>query len=122
MDDATLEKIADFIQKHAPHYTDRELLKEYILRHFEFKTAFVMQDGEAIAAVCRWNVSEDGMVAEILDLYIDEKLRGKKIIQQFLQKGLWIFPSVKYIRFERFMKYPNKEKSLIPVEKILKRR
>jgi GNAT superfamily N-acetyltransferase len=122
LNDATLNKIADFIQRYAPHYTDRELLKEYILKHWEFKTAFVMMDGEEIAAVCRWNISDDGKVAEILDLYIDEKFRGKKIIQMFLQKGLWIFPQVKYIRFERFMKYPNREKSLIPIEKVLKRR
>lgn len=120
MDDATLNKIADFIQKHAPHYTNRELLKEYILRHWEFKTAFVMQDGDRIVAVCRWNINDN--IADILDLYIDEKFRGKKIIQLFLQKGLWIFPQVKYIRFERFMKYPNREKSLIPIEKVLKRR
>jgi len=115
-----LNKIIDFIQKNAPHYTDRELLKEYILKHWEFKTAFVMQDDEDVIAVCRWNI--EGNIADILDLYIDKDFRGKRIIQQFLQKGLWIFPQVKYIRFERFMKYPNREKSLIPVDKILKRR
>ena len=76
-----------------------------------------MKDGEEIVAVCRWNINDN--IADILDLYIKEEYRGKRIIQQMLQRGEWLFPQVKKIKFERFMKYGGR-KSEIPVEKILK--
>ena len=82
-----------------------------------------MKDGEEIVAVCRWNIEngekENEQVANILDLYIKEEYRGKKIIQQMLARGVWLFPQVKKIKFERFMKYGGR-KSEIPVNKILR--
>jgi len=82
-----------------------------------------MKDGDTIVGVCRWNIEngekENEQVANILDLYIKEEYRGKKIIQQMLQRGVWLFPQVKKIKFERFMKYGGR-KSEIPVNKILK--
>jgi len=43
-----------------------------------------MKDGEEIVAVCRWNINDD--IADILDLYIKEEYRGKKIIQHMISK------------------------------------
>jgi len=114
-----IDKIADFIQREAPHYTDRELVKEYIKLHFQYKTAFVMKDGDDVIAICRWNLNGD--TADILDLYIDKKYRGKRIIQQMLERGKWLFPEVKYISFVREKKYPSKDRSFIEIDKILKR-
>jgi hypothetical protein len=119
--DKELDKVIDFIQKYAPQYQDREKIREYTLEHFNYKTTFVgLDDNKEVTFVCRWNI--DGDVADILDLYIREDYRNKKLIQQLLQRGIWIFPMVRFIRFERNKKYPNREKSLIPVEKILKER
>ena len=53
------EKIIDFIQRYAPHYTDKDKLREYILKHIEYKTFFVMKDGDTIVGVCRWNINDD---------------------------------------------------------------
>jgi N-acetylglutamate synthase-like GNAT family acetyltransferase len=114
-----LDKIADFIQKYNPTYKDRDSLIEYLKQHFEYKTAFVMYDNDKIVAVCRWNIN--GEVADILDLYIHEDYRRHRIIQQMLFKGHWMFPQAKFIRFERQVKYPDREHSVIPIDKILKR-
>ena len=123
MSDMELDRIVSFIQEHNPSYTAKDTLREYIKKHFEYKTGFVFYDNENnIVAVCRWNISKDGTIADILDLYIRKDWRFKHIIQQMLRKGLWIFPKVMFIRFERRKKYPWKDKVLIPINKILKRR
>jgi GNAT superfamily N-acetyltransferase len=115
-----LNKIVDFIQKYAPQYKDRELIKEYITLHLEYKTFFVVYDGEEVAAVCRWNI--DGGRATILDFYVREDWRNKDLIRQLLQKGLWLFPQVMEIGFERGMRDNDKGIRFYKVSKILKRR
>lgn len=120
IEETELQKIAEFFLKYSRYDTDLETVKKYIQIHFDHKTAFVIKDGEDIVAVCRWNI-DDPKVAEILDLYIREDFRGKKIIQIMLERGLWLFPTVKAIKFERQKKYPGREYRTIPVEKILKR-
>ena len=117
MDEKSLNKIADFIHKYAPQYTDREKLKEYILKHFEYKTAFVGEENGEITFVCRWNI--EGDTAVILDLYIREDYRNKNLVKQLLAKGIWLFPMVKKIKFERFVKYGGRMREL-SVDKIFK--
>ena len=121
IDEKELQKIAEFFLKYSGYLVDIEIAKSYILKHYEFKTAFVGHDDEGeIIFVCRWNINGD--TAEILDLYIREDYRGKKIIQQLLKQGIWVFPEVKRIKFERQKKYPGREFHTISVEKILKER
>ena len=121
IDEKSLNKIADFIQKYAPQYTDRDKLKKYILKHYEFKTAFVGFDNkDEVTFVCRWNV--EGDTATMLDFYIREDYRRQDLFPQLLKKGLWIFPQVKFLRYERFVKYPNKGFVVIPIERFIKER
>jgi hypothetical protein len=122
MNDIELNKIVDFIQKYAPQYKDREVIKQYVLKHFEYKTAFVGYDSNNdVIFVCRWNLSNSGIIAHILDLYIREDYRNQNIIQLLLTKGIWNFPTIRYISFERGKKYPNREQKIYSVERILKR-
>jgi len=116
-----MDKIVSFIKKYSP-YRDEEKIKEYIKLHLDYKTCFVGTDnlGE-ITFICRWNISQDGKTADILDLYIREDWRNKDLIRQLLERGLWIFPKVEYITFERGVKYPNKNRKVYSVERILKR-
>jgi hypothetical protein len=119
MDDRELDKIIDFVIKYSPH-KDREKIKDYVLQHFQYKTAFVgFDDLGEITFVCRWNI--EGRIANILDLYIREDWRGKNLIKQLLWKGLWLFPYVRFIKFERQKKYPNRKPRLYAVVEILKK-
>jgi hypothetical protein len=118
LDEKSLNKIADFITKYAPQYTDREKLKEYILKHFEYRTAFVGEENGEITFVCRWNIEDEGRTATILDLYIREDYRNKNLVKQLLAKGIWLFPMVKYIKFERFVK--GRPFRTLSVDRILK--
>jgi len=110
----TLNKILDFLQKHFPHYIDRNTLKEHILKHLEYKTILIVMNKDEVIAVCRWNVK--GEVADILDLAIDEKFRKKGLIKELLHAGLKLFPYVKYLSYERQAKYPFRDKKLIPID------
>jgi hypothetical protein len=124
IDEKTLKKITDFIQKYNPHFFDREKIKEYVLKHLEYKTAFVMLDDGEVVAVCRWNLQENDTKAKILDFMIREDYRekwGNHIFKQFLQRGLWIFPKVMYVGWERAGKPNDRGMRYYNVNQILKR-
>jgi len=104
-----IEAIADFVIKYSPknkeksQYTekDRELIKENIVKHINFKTCVIIMDLDGIVGVCRFNISPSGKVARILDLIIHPKYRGTDLMKRMLIKGLRIFPQGEYIEFER---------------------
>jgi len=120
------DAIIDFIQKYAPHHFDRTKIKEYIQLHFKYKTAFVVfDDNKEIIAICRWNLLENDTKAKILDFIIREDARekwGNKIFSQLLRKGLWIFPNVKEIGWERSRRTKDRGLRFYKVEQVLKRR
>ena len=123
MYEKSLNKIAYFIHKFAPQYTDREKLKEYILNHFEYKTDFVGEENGEITFVCRWNIEDEGREAVILDLILREDYRKMDFMRQILLRGLWLFPTVERISFERGYKtslLANKGKRVYSVEQFLR--
>jgi hypothetical protein len=123
MDEVVLEKIAKFFLKYSAQKEDLDRVKQYILLHFEYRTGFVgFDDNGDVTFICRWNVSPSGTTAEILDLYIREDYRNTHIIPQLVERGLWIFPSVKFIGWERGIREKDRGIRYYPVDKLLKRR
>jgi len=124
-----IEAIADFVIKYSPEKKgksqyieeNREKIKEAIVKHINYKTCIILMDLEGIAGLCRWNVSDSGTVAHILDLIIAPKYRNKRFINRLLIKGLRLYPNVKFLEWEREIKYPNRERQYFSVDKILKR-
>ena len=118
-----LEKIVDFIQTYSPQYknADRKQIGEYITLHFQYKTGFVVYDGDKIVALARWNILPNGTTAEILDLIIhpDYRKYNRKLMQNMMLRGHWIFPKVEYFCFERYSKYPKRVR-LYSIRKFLK--
>jgi N-acetylglutamate synthase-like GNAT family acetyltransferase len=115
-----LYKIVDFIQKYLP-YTDKELIKDYLEQHLHHHTIDYAIDTEGeVIGVCRWNLSEDGKTAHILDLAIRPDFRGKGVSRNFLERGLKIWKNVTHLVFERGARGDKREHKL-PIEAILKR-
>lgn len=115
-----IPKIIDFILKYS-QYNDADKIKEIVERHILFKTCIVVYDNskeKEIAAVCRWNISDSGKVATILDLIIKLDHRNKGLIRRILLKGLRVWPNVEYIQFEREMK-DTKGLRAYPVKRFL---
>jgi len=123
MDEENLNQIVDFFIKY--HYyknQDREEIKSYILKHWEYKTGFVILDKDEIVALARWNILPSGTVAEILDLIIrpDWRKYNRRLMQQMMYRGWWLFPAVKHIFFNRGKKYPNREPIIYDIQKFIR--
>lgn len=121
IDECELQKVAEFFLKYSTYDLDIEIVKKYILQHLEWRTIFVIKDGEDVMAVCRWNIEDNGKTAKVLDLYVREDCRGKKVIQLLTKRVLHIFPTLKQISFERQIKYPGREFRTISINRILQR-
>ena len=117
-----IDAIADFVIKYGDRKEEeKEKIKEVITQHINFKTCIVVHDLNGVAGICRWNVSDSGTVAHILDLIIKPEYRNKRYINRLLIKGLKLYPDVKFLEWEREIKYPNREPQCFSVDKILKR-
>ena len=122
IDEQTQGKILDFFFKYSQYIIGREKAGEWLKLHLKWGTIFITQDeaGE-ITSLCRWNIEDEGTTAKVLDFYIREDWRGKRLIQQFIERALHIFPNLKRISFERQIKYPGREFHTIPINRILQR-
>jgi len=93
--------ITEFIIKHNK-YLDKEKLEEYVKQHQKYGTIdYAIDDKNNIIAVCRWNMSDNGIVAEILDFCIEEEWRNKGLGKDFIIKAMKRFPNAKYLEFKR---------------------
>jgi GNAT superfamily N-acetyltransferase len=114
-----LDKLTDFIEKYLP-YRDRDLIKDYIKQHKGFHTIDYAIDKGDIVGICRWNISDDGKTAFILDLAIREDFRHKGVARDFLIRGLRIWKNVTHLQFKRGTRGDDRQRR-IPIEAILKR-
>ena len=102
-----INKIVQFIKENFEKYQkeDDEDLANIVLNHIRHNTFDILMRKDEIRAVCRFNVINDGRVADILDLIISkEEKDGKKIIKYFIARGWMKFPSLVFLRFERGLK------------------
>jgi len=112
--------IVKFVKKYAPQYQDEEAIRRVIEQHLKYRTCIVIWDKDEVIAVCRWNVWGIS-TAHILDLIIHPKYRRKRLITRMLIMGLKMYPQVKFISFERLMKYPDREQRVYSIKQFLRR-
>ena len=116
-----LEKILDFIQEHLK-YHDRELLADYIKQHEKFGTLdYALDTNNNIVAVCRWNVSDDGKVASVLDFAIAGAYRRKGIGRDFIERAMRKFSKIEKIEFQRSIRGDERFRK-VNIQGIIKRR
>lgn len=113
-------KIIDFLLDQNK-YTERELLNEYLGHHNKYGTLdYAVDDRGNIVAVCRWNMSSDGTVAEILDFAIASGWRRKGIGKDFILRALDRFPNMERLEFKRGVRGDERVRT-IDIKGILKR-
>jgi len=120
--DNEIEKITDFALKYLPYNVPKSVVADYIKQHVGYGTFFVLYDNvDEIVAIARWNISEDGDTADILDFAIrpDWRKYNRLLMRQMLFKGWWGFPKVKRFTFERGFKYPYKERKYYNMKQFL---
>lgn len=114
-----IDEITEFIIEHHGYY-NKELIKEYVEFHNKYGTIDYAIDHEGyIIAVCRWNMSDDGRIAQVLDFAINEKWRNQGIGNDFIRRALKRFPSIEWLEFRRGLR--NKKLRKLEVKKVLLR-
>lgn len=115
-----LEQIANFVLANT-NYSGKKIIKRIIAKHLLYKTCIVVKDNnENIVAVARWNVSDDGTTAHVLDVIIRPDRRNCGFIKMLIHKGVSTFPSVKFLSWERLGKYPTRKKRIYSIAELLK--
>lgn len=113
-----MDEIIDFIIKYSYH-TDREKIKEVIEKHLEYGTCdFALDKDGEIIFMCRWNVNKN--TAEVLDLIIAPKYRNRrKIFKWIIARNWGKFPWVRFLKFKRETKYPERKPKIYSIEEIM---
>lgn len=97
-------------------------LRRAIEIHLDYKTIIIVRDESGISALCRWDITHDGLAAYIIDLIIRKDKKSMKLVKNILAYGLSIFPETEIIYWLREPKYPGKKQSFYLIKDILKRR
>lgn len=116
-----VDSVYEFI-KHRYIQAPPEDIKDVIRKHIEFGTCDIVFRGDKIIAVCRWNITQDRLVLDILDLFIAPGESGIRVIKHLIARNWGRFLTAKYIRFARVLKYPNRGWRVYRIEDILKLR
>ena len=120
MTEEELNKIVEFYSRYI-QTIDKEVAKVHILEHLKYGTIdYAVDEKGNVIGLCRWNISENGNIARMIDLAVDEKWRRQGVAKNFLIRGLKLWKNVKFVEFERELR-GDKRRRKIPVEFILKR-
>ena len=113
------------LMKKYGYYVNDEKLEEKIKGHLRYKTCKILLDRDGhVCAVCFWNISADGITADITDLIIREDYRKKDLMRNILREGLKIW-NVKHLRYVRDYNEDGHDrgpKKVIKVERFLRRK
>lgn len=94
------------LNQYLPKY--RTVSGERIIRelkaHQEHNTLDYLYEGDKLIALVRYNILNNGRVADILDFIVVPGQDGKKIIRYFIAHGWIKFPSLQFVRFQRALK------------------
>lgn len=112
------DKILNFIQKYLK-YQDRELMRDYLVKHEKYGTSDVIVCDGDVVAVSRWNISDDGKTAYVLDLAIREDWRGKGLFRDILERRMKQFNKIEKIVFKRGVRGDERMRTL-SIEDILR--
>lgn len=117
-----VEKVLAFYLKHMPnHQKNKEELRIAIKEHINFNTIDSLERLGKLTAVVRYNISQDGRTAHVLDMAIARGEDGQKVIRYFVARGWSRFPSLKFVRFERELKYDRPQREY-PISQFFKKR
>lgn len=112
-----IEKLADFIHRYAQRAFPHDELLEILEGHIKFNTLIVLRDEKGIAAVCRFNV--EGATAFVIDLIVRTDAENEGLIGYITAIGWQRFPYLRYVRFERPTKYPDRAPRVYPIHRLL---
>jgi hypothetical protein len=116
LDESSLNKIVDMAMTLYPNRS-REEIESVIDAHVDFQTLEVIYDGKFPVGVCRYNISPNGEIVDVLDVVVKPGYNGFKILKLLILCGWQKRPGVRYLRFERGLKYPYRKHRIYKIGK-----
>lgn len=113
-----IEKIFWFVRPYFGQFNDDEILS-IINQHWHYGTIDAVYKNNEVIAVCRWNISPNGKICNVLDLVIRPKEDGVKIMKHLIARNWHRFPALKFLRFERDRKYPDRPAKFYSIHALL---
>lgn len=114
-----VEEIVAFVKKYGA-WKDEEEILEVIPGFIKNNTYVILRRHDEIIAVCVWNMNSE--TAEIVELIIHPDCRSKRLIGFITALGWRKFPYLKFVKFERERKYPNRKPRVYRIDRLLGRK
>lgn len=108
LNDYYANQILDFICKHAPYIIQKarklpgnpkQTIRNFIVKHMEYKTIVVLWDGGEIIGVANFDVNNE--LAHVKDCVVHPTYRNKHVLKQLAITALRHWPHLKIITFNR---------------------
>jgi len=115
-----IDEIVDFIFEHTNYTPDRKLWTEIVSKHLQYNTCMIIHQDNKVIAFYRWNIIQDGTVAELLDLMIEKTYRNNGIINMMIKEFIKGHPTVKWLIWKRGIKYPDRQPVCYEINRFLK--
>ena len=113
----TISDLEHFYLTYRP-MADKEALRHALEAHAKHRTITVFFDETGISGLVRFNVI--GECAEVLDLIVRQDMERKGMIKQLIITSWHKFPYLRFFRFERARKYPNRPHRAYSLYKFMK--
>lgn len=114
-----LSAAVDFVSSYFTE-TSRELIEDLLWKHWLFGTMDIAYHKNEIVSVVRWNIAESSNVFDILDIIIKPGHNGFLLMKHLIARNWHRFPQVRYVRFSRGVKYPDRKPRTYKISRILK--
>lgn len=108
LNDYYANQILDFICKHAPYIIQKakalggnpkQTIRNFILKHMEYKTIVVLWDGNEIIGVANFDVMNES--AHVKQCVIHPQYRNKHVLKQLTLTAIKHWPFLRNITFKR---------------------
>lgn len=122
LQDFYLNKIIEFIRRESPEIYklfSPSSLRNRIKQHMDYNTIVCIWDKSDLVSVCVFNINKE--ICDVHHAIVGKKYRNKSLLRRMVYEGYLRYPFVKFIKFDRELKYTNRKEILIPIEKFLRR-
>jgi len=113
-----VDEIYEFVKNYFVGANERDIKKNICL-HLYYGTIDIVMDENKIIAIARWNISPSGKVAHVLDVVIEKKHRSVEFVRFLVKRNLNRFPTIKFIKYARFLKYPGRKEKLVSIDRLI---
>ena len=107
----------DFMMTHKL-FNSRPQLMAAINKHIEFDTVTTLEDDLGLIAAMRFNIDTECL--HVLDLVIRPDVARNNVIKWITAKTWHRFPFLKFFKFNRALKYPNRPQRAYNIARLLK--